>query len=122
LLRAEALRATGKIREAVDAYEARLREDDSWFGHYGLAHAYLDLRAYREAYAELATCFARRGEAVAFWLPSLHLVPILRYELAVALEGLGSPDAPDAFKAFLAMEPEAQKDPLVGEARKRVPR
>ena len=93
--------------------------NDSWFAHFGLARAYLDMRAYPEAYTELQICLRRRGEAAHFWLPSLFLVPPITYYLARAQEGIGSPEASATYKAFLAMEPEEQGDPLAADARKR---
>ncbi len=52
--------------------------------------------------------------------PSLRYVAPLTYYLARAQEGIGSPDAQASYEAFLAMQPESEKDPLVDDARKRV--
>ncbi len=119
LLRAEALRLGGRPRDAVTAYEQAAHVQDTWFGRYGLARAYLDLHAYPEAYGELQKCLTRRGEAANFFLPSAHLVPPVTYYLARAREGIGSADASATYEAFLAMEPEAQHDPLADDARRR---
>ncbi len=123
LLEAETLRASGKPRDAVDVYERISKESDYWLTHFLLARAYLDLRAFAEAKAELMTCLARRGAGAQVFLddePSLRYLPPAYYWLARAQERLGSPQAVEAYKTFLALEPNARADPLVEDARRRV--
>jgi serine/threonine protein kinase/tetratricopeptide (TPR) repeat protein len=122
LLTGESLRAKGRAREAVASYQEGLRILDSWLGHFRLGLAYLDMQAFPEAYNELQTSMARRGEAAIYWVPSAHLVPPIFYYLARAQEGLGSPEATATYKAFLALEPDAQGDPLAEDAKRRVGR
>jgi tetratricopeptide (TPR) repeat protein len=122
LLTGEALRVKGKARDAVSVYQEALRARDSWLGHFGLGLAFLDAHAFAEAYAEFETCVTRRGDAADYWLPSLHLVPPAFYYLARAQDGLGNPEAVATYGRFLAIEPDAQGDPLVDDAKRRAKR
>ena len=80
--------------------------------------------AFPEAHAELDACAKRRGEATAVFLdenPTYHLFPPVHYYLGLAYEGLKSPDAAEAYKAFLEVRAKADPgDPLVEDARRRL--
>jgi tetratricopeptide (TPR) repeat protein len=109
-------------RDAVPVFQDALHMRESWLGQYGLALAYFDAGAFAEAYTELQTCFARRGEAADYWLPSAHLITPVLYYLARAEEALGNPEAGATYARFLALEPDAQGDPLALDAKKRAAR
>ena len=122
-LEAESLRAAGKPREAVEVYQDALHKADTWLAHFLLAGTYLDLGAFAEARSELKACLANRGEGSEVFRdknPSLRYLSLAIHALARAEDGLGSSDAVGAYKAFLALEPEAQGDPLATEARRRI--
>jgi tetratricopeptide (TPR) repeat protein len=113
----------GKAREAVELFLESQKIADTWLGRLDLGRAYLEAGAHAEADSELETCLKRRGEATAAFLdewPSYYLFPPVYYYLGRAQEGLKSPAAVDSFKAFLAMKENANKDPLVADARRRV--
>ena len=55
-------------------------------------------------------------------IPTLRYLPPLTYYLARAQEGMGTPEAAASYRAFLEMQPEAEHDPLVDDARKRLKR
>ena len=67
LLDAEAARARGARKEAVEAYLAAGQGIDSWLVHEGLGMTYLELGQAADAARELSWCRERRGQgAVAF--------------------------------------------------------
>jgi hypothetical protein len=51
---------------------------------------------------------------------TLRYLPAVHYALGRAREGLGRADTKEAYATFLAMEPAAQNDPLVLDARRRL--
>ena len=69
-------------------------------------------------------CLKRRGETmdVFFYdLPTARYLPQLYYWLGRAQEGVGlASDASRSFETFLALRPDAPRDPLVVDARRRV--
>jgi hypothetical protein len=111
----------GKPTQAIVVFNDALRLDDRPFGHFLLARAWLDAKRYAEAYSELNTCIARRGEA-SFGVdavPTYRYVPMFTYYVARVQQGLGSPDAVSSYQAFLAMQHEPDADnPLVADARR----
>jgi serine/threonine-protein kinase len=123
LVTAEARRVEGKAAEAVRVLEEARSLGDFWITHLALGQAELERGAFDEANRELELCSSRSGQgamALVDATPTLRYLPGVRYALARAREGLGRQDAKDAYEAFLAMEPSAQGDPLVLDARKRV--
>ena len=96
---------------------------DTWMSHYDSAQAYLAAEAYAQAETELQVCLKRRGEVTALFLdesPTYHLLPPVYYYLGRAQEGLKSPAAKESYKSFLAMRNQAEADPLVADAQKRL--
>jgi hypothetical protein len=88
---------------------------------YDLGRAYLAAGAFAEADAELDACSKRRGEALAVYLdevPTARLLPAVSYYLGRTREGLKSPGAAEAYRAFLAAK-KAAEEPLVADARRR---
>jgi serine/threonine protein kinase/tetratricopeptide (TPR) repeat protein len=120
LVRGDALLAHGKRRDAIAAYRDAGRVMDQWTVHERLGQAYLAEGAWADASRELSLCVARRSEAAKIDTPSLRLVPPLYFALARAKEGARDPGARAAYEAFLALEPEAQGDPLAVEAKRRL--
>jgi hypothetical protein len=120
LIEAELLRIHGKPAEAVVALQDALRLTDSPLGHYLLARAALDAKAYPEAYSEPKTCLSRAPEA-AFDIediPTYRNVPPFTYYLAKAQEALGSKDAKATYQAFVAIVKDADADdPLAADAK-----
>jgi tetratricopeptide (TPR) repeat protein/predicted Ser/Thr protein kinase len=123
ILEAEALRLGGKPKDAVRKLDEAAHIVDAWLVHDYLAKAYLDAGAFDQAKSEAELCLARKGEAVVAFadnVPTFRYVPPITYYLARAKEGVGAPDTVDAYKAFLAMEPGADHDPVVDDARRRI--
>jgi eukaryotic-like serine/threonine-protein kinase len=124
LFDAEVLRSQGKASQAVPVVRDALRADDAWLAHFVLGEVLLDAGQAAEAAKEFQVCVDRRGEG-AWAFPdgesvTLRYVPRVTYWLARADEELGSSDARRQYEAFLAMEPEAQRDPLAKDARRRL--
>jgi serine/threonine-protein kinase len=94
----------------------------SWLARADLGAAYFAAGAYEDAERELGLCVQLRGVgALTFYddTATLRYLPAAYYWLARAKDALHRPDAAAAYAAFLALEPEAQDDPLVRDARQR---
>ncbi len=122
LIRGEAELSRGKASDAIKHFTAAKKIADTWAGRLDLGKAYLEAGAFTQADDELETCVKRRGEATALFLeesPSFRVFPPVYYYLGRAREGLKSPGAADAFKAFLAFQT-GEGGPLAADARKRL--
>jgi tetratricopeptide (TPR) repeat protein len=122
LIEAEVLRVRGEPAQAIAKIQDALKLADTVVAHYLLARAALDAKLFAVGYSELQACLARRGEEmIAFGnRPGYRFAPPLTYYVARAQEGLGSADAKQTYKAFLAMMSDADADdPLVVDARRR---
>jgi tetratricopeptide (TPR) repeat protein len=96
---------------------------DTWLGDFLLGRAYLEAKAFSEAYSEFDKCLKRRGEATSVFfsdLPSYHYLPPVFYYLGQAQEGLNSKDAADSYKAFLSIKEKGEEDWMVKDARTRL--
>jgi tetratricopeptide (TPR) repeat protein len=96
----------------------------SWLAHADLGAAYFAAGAFEDAERELGVCVQLRAVGAAVFYDdttTLRYLPPVYYLLARAKDALHRPDAPAAYAAFLALEPEAQNDPLVRDANKRSP-
>ncbi len=125
LIEAEAHLRAGKRAEAIRTIEAAKAIADTWMGRFLDGRAYVEAGAYAEAEAELEKCMKRRGEATAVFLdevPSWRLYGPVLYWRGRAQEGLKSPAAAESYKAFIALRPGADGDPLVADARRRLER
>jgi hypothetical protein len=122
LLQAEAARTHGKPDKAIEIIQEALQFDDSVLCHFALARVELDARRFADAVKELQQCNARRGELTILTDSTgamRYTTPILYY-LARAQEGAGdSAAAAKTYAAFLALQPKADHDQLVDDARKR---
>jgi tetratricopeptide (TPR) repeat protein len=116
--------ARNETRQAVSSLNDAQKITDTWLGRLALGRAYLGLSAYTEAYAAFETCLRRRGEATAVFLddlPTYHHLPQVHYFMGLAQKGLGSPQAAQSFKTFLAIKQRGD-DPLVADARAQLER
>jgi tetratricopeptide (TPR) repeat protein/tRNA A-37 threonylcarbamoyl transferase component Bud32 len=123
LIQGEALLRRAKPRDALVRFEEAKRLGDAWLARFDRGRAYLELGAFTEADTDFETCTKRRGEATAVFLddvPTFHYFPPVYYYLGRAQEGLGSANAADSYKQFLAIKAKSSGDPLVADARKRV--
>ena len=123
LLRGEVALADGRARNALEAFEAAQKLEDTWMGRFSLGRAYLALNAFPEASSEFDRCLSRRGEATAVFLddlPSYRLLPPVHYYLGRAREGMKSSTAADAYRTFLAIKEKGDQSGLVSDARKRL--
>ena len=124
IVQGEAALTRDKPRDAIAALENAGKIADAWLVHEALGRAYLAHGSFAEAYSEFSACTTRAGEAsIAFGddlsVPTTRYLATMRYYLARAQEGLGSPDAAASYKAFLAQPADAH-DPLVADARARL--
>jgi eukaryotic-like serine/threonine-protein kinase len=110
-------------RKAIERFKTAQQFADTWLGRFGLGRAYLAAEAVAEADSEFDLCLKRRGEATAALLddvPTYRLFAPVSYYKGRAQEALGSPDARQAYLAFLAIKQHADEQGLVADARKRV--
>jgi tetratricopeptide (TPR) repeat protein len=111
-----------KPQAAIHHFQATLPIADTWLAHFDLLQAFVAAGMFQEAKAEAETCLKRRGEAVCALVndvPTGYLLPPVYYYSGRALEGLGSRDAAEAYKHFLAIKAD-RIDPLSADARKRL--
>ena len=123
LITAESQMQHKEYRDAVKTFQEAQKIADTWLGHFGLGRAYLEAGAYTEADTEFDACVKRKGEATAVFLddePSWRYFAPVDYYLGRAREGLGSPAAADAYRAYLKIREKSTSDPLVKDARKRL--
>ena len=113
-----------RFPDAIAQYKEAVTRVDGWVARAALAHGYLEAGAFTEAHAELERCVARKGEATDLFLdvvPTWRAYPPVLFDLAGALDGLRSPAAAEAWRAFLAVK-RGDEDPLVAEARRKAGR
>jgi tetratricopeptide (TPR) repeat protein len=122
IVRAETLLARHAPKDAVAALGDIGTGPGSSLAHVILGQAEADLGALDDALRELEGALARPG-ALAFTFygetSTLCYVPPVAYAVARIKDLLHRPDAPAAYRFFLAMEPSAQDDPLVQRAKGR---
>jgi tetratricopeptide (TPR) repeat protein len=124
LIEGEALLHRGKARDALNRFEEAKRLGDAWLVRFDRGRAYLDLGAFTEADADFEACARRRGEATAVFLddvPTFHHLPPVFYYRGRTQEGMGSASASESYKQFLAIKAKGDGDPLVADARRRIP-
>jgi eukaryotic-like serine/threonine-protein kinase len=123
LIEGEAALKHEKAQEALNLFLDSRKIADTWMGRFDAARAYINAGGFAQAYSELEVCLKRRGEATALFLdesPTYHLFPPVYYYLGRAQEGLKSPAANESYNTFLALKQNADRDPLVIDAQKRV--
>ncbi len=117
--------AQDRVVEAVDAFRAAARLQNVWLARFDLGIAYERAGHHAEALAELTECEKRRGEVAALFLddiPSYRYAATLPYWLGRAQQGVGMQQAASAnFEKFLRIRANASTDPLVADARSRIP-
>jgi tetratricopeptide (TPR) repeat protein len=115
--------AHDRARDAIARFQESQKIEDSWIGRLYLARAYLAAGALTEADSELDRCIERRGEAVDIFsddVETFHYLPPVYYFLGRLRQELKSPDAADAFRAFLKLKDSRDTEPLGVDARKRI--
>jgi tetratricopeptide (TPR) repeat protein/tRNA A-37 threonylcarbamoyl transferase component Bud32 len=124
LIEGELLVLHGKPGEAIDQLKAAQLGVDTWLGHFDLARAYLAAGAFAQASAEVEVVLRRLPEGASALIdeqPTAYLLPQAYFVQARALEGIGSPQAADAYRQLLAIQrAEPIRDPLAIEARSRL--
>ena len=94
MIRAAALRRSGRPIEAIDLLRSAADLADLWRVHYELGRAYLDTDKFVAAVDEFQRCHRRRGEATAMFLdqrPTFRYTVELSHLLATAEDGLNKP-------------------------------
>jgi serine/threonine protein kinase/tetratricopeptide (TPR) repeat protein len=112
----------GRFQEAIRVIVESQKLVDTWISRFDLGRVYLAAGAFTEADSEFDACIRRRGEVTALGLeadPTYGYFPPVYYYAGRAQQGIGSPDALESFRKFLAVRTRATKDPLVDDARKR---
>lgn len=123
LIQGEILLHQGSAADAAELFKESQDILDTWLSHVLLGKAYLALEAYPDAHAEFELCLKRKGEATSVFfddVPSFHYFPDIHFYYGLAQDGLGSDSALDSFRTFLEIKSEAQQNPLVDEARRRI--
>lgn len=123
LIEAEARMKRHDYRGAVHTFDDARKISDTWLGRLGLGRAYLAAGAFTDADTELDACMKRRGEATAVFLddePSWHYFAPVYYYLGRAREGIGTPDAADAYRDYLKIRGNSRNDSLAADAQKRL--
>ena len=113
----------GDMANAINLFQEAQEILDTWLGRYLLGCAYLEAKAYTEAYSEFELCIKRRGEAASVFLndlPSYRFLPPAYYYLGRAQEALSSDAATESYKVFLTIKKEADGDWMVQDAQKRL--
>jgi tetratricopeptide (TPR) repeat protein len=122
VLRGELELRRRRYPDAIARFKDAVARVDAWVARAALARGYLEAGAFTEAHAELERCLQRRGEATDLFLdvvPTWRAFPPVLHDLARALDGLHSPAAADAWRAFLALK-RGDEEPAVTEARRRL--
>ncbi|MEW5901078.1 MAG: tetratricopeptide repeat protein, partial [Acidobacteriota bacterium] len=86
----------GDTSNAIKCFDEAQAFVDTWLGRFALGRAYLEARAFTEAYAEFEKCEKRKGEALSVFLndlPSIRYLDTLEYYKGRAQEGLGKKEA-----------------------------
>lgn len=122
LIEGEIALRKGRVQSAIRTIVESQKLVDTWIGRFDLGRAYLAAEAFTEADSEFEACVRRRGEVTSLELeadPSYGYFPPVYYYAGVAQQGIGSPDAAESFRKFLAIRARASQDPLVNDAKKR---
>jgi len=113
----------GKPQQALKLFLDSRNLADTWMGRFDAGRAYVEAGAFAEAESELETCLKRRGEATALFLdesPTYHLFPPVYYYLGRAQQALNSPAATESFQTYISLMKDAERDPLLTDARQRL--
>jgi serine/threonine protein kinase/tetratricopeptide (TPR) repeat protein len=116
-----------RLPQAIDELQAAETLHDSWIVHTLLGQAYQAAAQYPESVAQWELCVKRRGEAADAFIAdtsSMRYLPVAYYWLARAQESLGGgmSGAAENYRKYIEIRNDAEGDPLVGDARKRVSR
>jgi tetratricopeptide (TPR) repeat protein/predicted Ser/Thr protein kinase len=113
----------GDVTGAVHTLGEARKLADAWLIRFALGRAYLEAGAFPEANVELELVLKRRGEATAVFFddnPSYRYLADLHYYLGRTREGLGSPDASESYRTYLAIKEPGEGGRLVADARRRL--
>jgi Tfp pilus assembly protein PilF len=123
LIEGEIQLSRGKPPQAIKLFLDSRNLADTWMGRFDAGRAYVEAGAFAEAESELEVCLKRRGEATALFLdesPTYHLLPQVHYYLGRAQQGLNSPAATESYQAYVTLMKDAERDPLLTDARQRL--
>ena len=111
------------LQDAIQLFTDANKSLDTWVGHFDLGRAYLEAGLFTEANSEFDTCIKRRGESVELMDdgPSYGYFPPVYYYQGRVLEGLKSNGFSEAYRTYLTLRGQSTEDPLVTDARHRLP-
>jgi eukaryotic-like serine/threonine-protein kinase len=113
---------SGDQRQAVKILSEANELLDTWFGHFDLGRAYLELKAYPQADSEFDRCIKRRGEALALLVdeePTYGYFPPVYYYQGLVREALNSAKSADSYREYIKIRGKSTEDPLLPVVRKR---
>ena len=126
VIKGDILLAERRIPQAIDELRAAEALHDSWVVHTLLGQAYHAAAQFPEAVAQWELCVKRRGEAADAFIAdtsSMRYLPSAYYWLGRAQEGLGAgAAAADSYRKYVEIRRDAERDPLLADARKRAAR
>jgi tetratricopeptide (TPR) repeat protein len=111
------------LQNAIQLFTDANKSLDTWVGHFDLGRAYLEAGLFTEANSEFDACIKRRGESVELMDdgPSYGYFPPVYYYQGRVLEGLKSNGFSEAYRTYLTLRGQSTEDPLVTDARHRLP-
>jgi tetratricopeptide (TPR) repeat protein/predicted Ser/Thr protein kinase len=111
------------LQTAIQLFTDANKALDTWIGHFDLGRAYLEAGLFTEANSEFDTCIKRRGESIELMDdgPTYGYFPPIYYYQGRVLEGLKSPGFSESFRTYLTIRGQSTQDPLVSDARHRLP-
>ena len=111
----------GKGRDAVRILTEANTLLDTWFGHFELGRAYLEVKAYPEAEGEFDRCLARRGEVLSLMDEgaTFGYLPPAYYFQGRVREELGMTGFANSYREYLKIRGGSTEDPVVPDVRRR---
>jgi len=124
LIEGETMRIKGSVPEAIALFLDAQSILDTWIGRFFLGRAYLEAKAFPDAYSDLDSCLSHMGEAASVFFddtPTFFIVAQIHYYIAIAQEGLRSPAAAESYRRFIKIKEKADRQsPLIKDAIERL--
>jgi eukaryotic-like serine/threonine-protein kinase len=124
MVEGEAQLSQGQAQSAIELLRDAKQLNDAWLIRFELARAFVAANEFIDANSELDTCLKRRGEATDIYTDeeqTFRFLPPGYYYQGLALQGMKTGGSTEAFKNFLALKAPSAQDPLVVDAKRRIP-